>query len=141
MTRVNFYDTVDDALIQFAVILSRAGGKWVLCKHRDRTTLEIPGGHRESGETVEKTARRELYEETGAVEFTLRPVCIYSVSQNGQSESFGGLYYADIAAFEPELYNEIEKIVLADELPEGNWTYPDIQPRLIEEARRRGLGN
>lgn len=141
MTRVNFYETVDDRLITFAVILSRSNRKWVLCKHWERTTLEIPGGHREPGETVEETARRELGEETGAREFSLEPVCVYSVAREGQPESFGGLYWAEIAAFEPELHSEIEKIVLLDTLPEGNWTYPDIQPRLIEEARRRGLVN
>ena len=42
MTEVRFYDGVEDSRLEFAVILSRSGGKWVLCKHRERTTLEIP---------------------------------------------------------------------------------------------------
>lgn len=135
---VRFYESVEDSLLKFAVILARADGKWVFCKHRERTTLEIPGGHREPGETVDQTAARELREETGAKDFTLRPVCVYSVIRDDAEESFGGLYAAEIKAFE-EIHSEIEKIVLLDEPPEGNWTYPEIQPELLREAVRRSL--
>ena len=31
-----------------------------------------------------------------------------------------------------------EKIAIMDELP-INWTYPKIQPKLLEEARKRGF--
>ena len=135
---VKFYESVEDSLIKFAVIMARSGGKWVFCKHRERTTLEIPGGHREPGETVDETAARELREETGAKEFTLRPVCVYSVVRDDADESFGGLYAAEISSFE-EIHSEIEKIVLLDQPPEDNWTYPEIQPSLLEEAIRRKI--
>ena len=138
VTGVKFYDAVDDSLLKFAVIIARSDGKWVLCKHRERSTLEIPGGHREAGETVEQAAVRELKEETGAVEFSIRPVCVYSVLRDDAEESFGELYAAEIDSFE-ELHSEIEKIVLLEELPTDNWTYPDIQPKLLEEAGRRGI--
>ena len=134
---VRFYDEVDDALLKFAVIAARSGGKWVFCRHRGRTTLEIPGGHREPGESVDQTAARELREETGAKTFTLRPVCVYSVVRDDAAESFGGLYTAEISSF-GALHSEIEEIFLLEEPPEGNWTYPEIQPRLVEEVRRRG---
>ena len=136
---VKFYESVEDSLIKFAVILSQSEGKWVFCKHRERVTLEIPGGHREPGETVEEAARRELQEESGAQKFSIRPVCVYSVVRDDSpDESFGMLCYADIRSFAPELHSEIEKIVLLDRLPE-NWTYPEIQPKLLEEAVRRGF--
>ena len=135
---VRFYDSVEDSLLKFAVILARSDGKWVFCKHRERTTLEVPGGHRETGETVGETAVRELREETGAKEFAVRPVCVYSVVRDDAEESFGGLYAAEISSFE-EFHSEIEKIVLLDQPPEDNWTYPEIQPKLLEEARRRGV--
>ena len=137
---VRFYEygAVEDPLLKFAVILARADGKWVFCKHRERTTLEVPGGHREAGETVDETAARELREETGAKEFALRPVCVYSVVRDDAPESFGGLYAAEAASFE-EIHSEIEKIVLLDEPPKGNWTYPEIQPHLLEEASRRKI--
>ena len=89
------------------------------------------------------TAKRELKEETGAVDFTIKPVCVYSVkgktrvNENLDDETFGMLYFADIFSFE-EIHSEIEKIVLMDELAE-NWTYPLIQPKLIDEARHRGV--
>ena len=136
---VRFYEygAVEDSLLRFAVILARADGKWVFCKHRERTTLEVPGGHREPGETVDRTAARELREETGAAEFTLQPVCVYSVIRDDADESFGGLYAAEIGSFE-EMHSEIERIVLLDQPPEDNWTYPEIQPELLKEARRRG---
>ncbi len=139
--QVNFYEKVDDSLLRFAVIISRHKGKWVFCKHRERDTYEIPGGHREKNEVIEDTAKRELSEETGAVEFYISPVCVYSVTgqnrvnQTGE-ETFGMLYYAEINSFETELHSEMECVRLFDELP-TEWTYPLIQPRLIEEYRRR----
>ena len=136
---VRFYDEVEDSLLKFAVIIARAGGKWVLCKHRERSTLEIPGGHRDEGETVGPTAVRELKEETGAVEFSIRPVCVYSVVRDDEPESFGGLYAAEVSSFEEELHSEIEKTVMLEKLPEENWTYPEIQPYLVKEAFRRGV--
>ena len=141
MTRVNFYDHVEDALLRFAVIIARHNGKWVFCKHRERSTWEVPGGHREAGEDILDTAKRELYEETGAVDFAIEPVCIYSVIAPDNfdgAESFGKLYVAEIHTLEKELHSEIERIAIMDELPE-RWTYPEIQPKLLEEAGRRGF--
>ena len=40
--------------------------------------------------------------------------------------------FAEITEFAKELHSEMEKVVLMDELPE-NWTYPLIQPKLIEK--------
>lgn len=41
-----------------------------------------------------------------------------------------------IFSFE-EIHSEIEKILITDNLVK-NWTYPLIQPRLLEEAKNRG---
>lgn len=135
--KVKFYDEAEDSLLKFAVIVSKHNGKWVFCKHKQRETLEVPGGHREMGEKIGETAKRELYEETGAVDFTIKPICVYSVTSDSQ-ETFGMLYFADINAFESELHSEIEKIYLLDDLP-SQWTYPLIQPKLIDEIIRRGI--
>lgn len=92
MTIVKFYDEMDDSLLKFAVIITKTNGKWVFCKHKKRSTWEVPGGHRESGESITETAKRELYEETGAKEYDIRPICVYSVTApdnfNGE-ETFG----------------------------------------------------
>lgn len=134
--QVKFYDAVDDRLLKFAVIAARHNGKWVFCKHKERDTYEIPGGHRESGESIDETAARELREKTGARRFDLRPVCVYSVTGKNRvnatgEETFGMLYAADIHEFERELHSEMESVVLFDTLSDA-WTYPLIQPKLIE---------
>jgi 8-oxo-dGTP diphosphatase len=136
---IKFYENVEDSLLKFAVIISKSNGKWVFCKHKERSTYEVPGGHREQGETILETAKRELKEETGAVDFRIKPICVYSVTAKDNfdgKETFGMLYYADIYSFE-EIHSEIEKIIITDKLVD-NWTYPLIQPKLIKEATDRG---
>ena len=143
MLDVQFYDSVPEELLRFAVIISKTEGKWVFCKHRERDTLEVPGGRREPRETIPETARRELREETGAIDFSLRPVCVYSVkgknsiNKHDDDISYGMLYVSEIFSF-GEINSEIERIVISEELPQ-NWTYPEIQPKLMAEAARRGL--
>ena len=143
MIQVHFYDSVEDNQLQFAVIVARSKGKWVFCRHKERTTYECPGGHREAGETILETAWRELREETGAENFTLRPVCVYSVTgktrvaeSRENEEVFGMLYVAEIFSF-GELHSEMEQILITPELVTA-WTYPLIQPQLIQEIVRRG---
>lgn len=143
MLEVKFYDEVADELLKFAVIISKTNGKWVFCKHKERETYEVPGGHREPGETILETAKRELMEETGAIAFEIKAVCVYSVtgktrvSESDTQETFGMLFVANIDEFE-ELHSEMEKILITDTLVE-EWTYPLIQPKLIEEAVNRGF--
>lgn len=135
---VSFYEAVEDSLLKFAVTVAKTNGKWVFCKHKSRDTLEIPGGHREPNENIIDTAKRELIEETGAIDFDLKPICVYSVIEkdnfNGE-ETFGLLCYADIKSF-GKINSEIERIIITDELP-TNWTYPTIQPYLLVELEKR----
>lgn len=143
MIEVKFYDQVADELLKFAVIISKTNGKWVFCKHKERNTYEVPGGHREENENILETAKRELKEETGALDFSLSPICVYSVTGKNKvnetgEETYGMLFFADIKSFENELHSEMEKVLITDTLVE-NWTYPLIQPKLIEEAKKRGF--
>ena len=127
--------------MKFAVTISRYQNQCVFCKHKDRDTWEVPGGHHEAGEAIEQTAKRELREENGAESFSLNPLCVYSVTEPDQfngNKTFGMLYYADVFSFDKELYYEIEKISITESLPD-NWTYPDIQPMLLHKAEEIGV--
>ncbi len=134
MIKVSFFDNVDDRFLKFAVVISEYHGKWVCCRHKNRDSYEVPGGRREQGETILQTAERELYEETGAVRYDIRPVCVYSVIGGGE-ETFGMLYYAQIHEFSKLPSFEIERIEFFERLP-GRLTYPFIQPHLFYRARK-----
>lgn len=132
---VNFCEDIDDELLKFAVIVSKINGKLVFCKHKQRDTYEIPGGHREDGETILEAAKRELMEETGAIEFSISPICVYSVkgktivNKNSDDISYGMIFVADIVSFEEELHSEIEKILITDDLNDSfTWTYESEYP-------------
>ena len=136
MTEVTFCKAgaVDDSLLKFAVIAARYENRWVFCRHKERSTWEIPGGHRESGETIEETAARELREETGAVYAEITPVGVYSVVRDGV-DSYGMLFFARITAMgELSEESEIGETGLFEIIPE-ELTYPDIQPRLYDRVQ------
>ena len=136
MTSVKFYElgTIDNSLLTYAVVVSNYNGKWIYCKHKERDTWEIPAGHIDSGETPMDAARRELWEETGALEFDLEPICIYSITK------YGLLCYATIKTL-GEIPNdsEIEKICVFDYEP-ANLTYP-LQSKLFEKVRNSKCSN
>ena len=50
-------------------------------------------------------------------------------------ESYGMLYYADIHEFSIKPHSEIEKVYFFVDLP-VSWTYPDIQPHLIQKVQK-----
>ncbi len=123
---------VPDDQLAFAVVMTRHLGRWLFVRHKERSTWEIPGGHRESGEAIEKTAQRELYEETGVMASTLMPVYAYEVSGEGR-RSCGMLYWAEAASIAGLPESEIAEVQYFDRLPES-LTYPEIQPVLYRAA-------
>lgn len=125
---------IDDSLLRFAVIAARYREKWVFCRHKERDTWEIPGGHREPGENINATALRELQEETGALEAQLQQISVYGVTRDGIT-TYGALFFAEITelgALPEEM--EIGEVRLFDRLPD-NLTYPEIQSALYNRVQ------
>lgn len=138
MLKVNFYkfNTIEDSKLLFAVIMAKFNSKWIYVRHKKRQTWEMPGGHREKDENIIGTASRELFEETGAKEFSLTPVCIYSVERDetvDYTESFGALFYSDVETLGKLPDFEMSEIKLFDEIP-NDLTYPLIQPFLHKKV-------
>lgn len=122
---VNFYNlnTIEDKKLEFAVILSYYKDKYIFVKHKERSTWEIPGGH------------RELKEETGAEIFRITPICDYSVTLKNVIR-YGRLFYSEVEVVGELPPYEIGKIDFFKKIPE-NLTYPNIQPKLFEDILLR----
>ena len=114
---------------KYVVVMSKYQGKILLSRHRDRTTWETQGGHIEPGETPVDAARRELYEESGALEFDIRPVFDYWAGDENGGAS-GQVFAAEIRTLGPMPRSEMAEVRAFDEVP-PNVTYPAITPELF----------
>ena len=131
MLPVNLYNlgTVSDNELTRVVCVCEYNGKWGYSKHKERKTWEIPGGHIEKGESWLEAARRELYEETGASDVEIKPVCLYSIS------TYGILCYAKINSLSKLPEYEMEEIGLFDVEP-NNLTYPETHHLFFETVKK-----
>ncbi len=119
---------------KYVVVCSRYQGQWLLSRHQARATWETQGGHIEPGETPLQAARRELYEESGATDAALYPVCDYH-GVRGHRCSNGVVFLADIRALGPLPESEMAEVCAFATLPE-NLTYPLVTPLLMGEAEK-----
>lgn len=112
---------------KYVVVFSRYQGKILLSRHRERDTWETQGGHIEAGETPLQAARRELFEESGAIQYKIRPLFDYSFG-----DGTGTVFEAEISELGPLPESEMAEVKLFDCLPQ-NITYPEITPLLFQE--------
>ena len=132
--KIDFYpiNRKRETKLKYVVIGTRVQHKeWVFVQHKERETWEIPAGHIEKGERPAEAAKRELYEETGAVCYSIYPICDYSVETN-RDKQFGRLFMAEVEKLGELPDYEIGKRVFSQNLPEKS-TYPDIQPLLFKK--------
>ena len=152
---VHPFGSVPDDELEYSVVAARNRNQWVCVRLKGRDDWCFPGGSREKGETMEENARRELYEETGAVEYRLRPLGIYGVdhrdvenqgdiritSPSDTSQrpgeririSWGGFYVAEIDRFDPiPAEFEIAERRLFESFPLNRARFPYIMPGMME---------
>ena len=118
--KVHPFNTFND---YFCVdIMALYKGKWIFCKHKKRDTWENPGGHIDEGETPLEAAKRELYEETGAINFDIEPLCDYYINGEVDSRYFKGnvqVYFAIVHTMgELPSGSEMELIDFFDSFPD-----------------------
>jgi len=118
----------------FADVIAFYKGKWLFSKHKARTTWETQGGHIEVGETPLEAAKRELYEESGAIDFDIEPLCDYWVSGELNGVTIQGnsqVFFARVHSLgEIPYQSEMEKICLFDSLPD-NLTYLELTNEIL----------
>jgi 8-oxo-dGTP diphosphatase len=87
-----------------------------------------------------EAAKRELFEETGALDYEIEPLCDYWACDEPHETrdigwANGAVFFAKIRSIGDMPDSEMERIQLFDALPD-NLTYPGITPVLFPYAKR-----
>ena len=106
---------------KYVVILSESHGKIILSRHKERTTWEPL-----------EAAKRELFEESGAVDFDIEPICDYRAWDEDTLHGANGIvFHAVIRRFSDIPESEMAEQKAFASLPD-NLTYPAITPVLFQ---------
>lgn len=110
--------------------------KFVLCYNRKVNLWDCVGGRVEKGETPLTAAKRELYEETGAIDFDIVPVRDYKrFSEDGTFCYNNREYFVCVRKFSdlPQ-GSEMGKTGFFDVIPE-NFRYPNERDTKLEHFK------
>ena len=128
MSSISFYpvNNPDDISFQQAVIVARYENRWVMCRHRDQNTWDLPSGSYKPGESALETAKRILYAETGITDAEFHIVGGYSWNGDGL------LFFAHIntPGILPSDSNVTEKQLF--EILPMDLTYKDAHQKLYD---------
>jgi len=119
---------------RYTVIFARYQDKWLYCRAKARDTYETAGGHIEKGETPLEAAKREFYEETGAVKFDIKPVFDYTVYRENDFAN-GQVFLADVEELGEMPGYEMAEVKLFDTIPD-KMRFPQILPVLFEKVNQ-----
>ena len=126
-------------IYKYVVVLSEYNGTLLLSRHKDRTTWETQGGHIEVGETPLDAAQRELYEESGAIDFEITQAFDYCAGdEDGCADGMVFIAHIHTLASIPD--SEMAETHAFDRLPPKEMlTYPGITPILYQYAKEHQL--
>ena len=118
---------------RFVVIFSRYQDKWLYCRMKGSDTYGTAGGHIECGEMPVEAAKRELFEETGALKYSITPVFDYSVHIPTEYSN-GQVFLAHIKELGELPDFEMAEVKLFDTIPD-KMRFPKILPVLYEKIQ------
>lgn len=136
--KIKFYPVEEkrNPKLKYAIIGARLLFKdWIFVRHKERDTWELPAGHIEPNEKPSEAAKRELYEETGAVCYTILPLFDYSV-KIGMDKRYGRVYFAELEDIGDLPDFEIAEVSFHKKLPK-KLTYPEIQTEIFQKILDR----
>lgn len=133
LCEVNTADPGTLKAYRFVVVFARYQNQWLYCRAKERGVFETAGGHIERGETPLDAARRELYEETGALRLEMVPVFDYRVRLPSEYSN-GQVFYAEVYALGDMPDHEMAEVKPFDAMPD-HMRFPKILPALYERMR------
>lgn len=114
---VRFFDLDSKQPITKFYIVSRYQNQWVFCKYRGFNSHDIPHGQCEFNETIKEAAAREIFEDTGAIVYNMKPLCAFEVIENDFNLK-AVLFYAEIEKLNQLSSFKIEQVIKTDAFPD-----------------------